>query len=496
MKDRRISVNIRKMLDIIHWAESTDLEAVILSLDFVKCFDKCSFSILHGSLEFFQFGEIVRKWTKILYDNFSVKIQNNGYFSEKIDIKKGVHQGGCCSSIYFLVIAEILALSLRSNEGIDGINMRDIRNLLNQFADDMDIFSLCNDNSLNSIHQELLNFRSQSGFTVSYDKTTMYRIGSLRHSDAELYNMSEYNWSNRDITVLGVTISHEDIVSKNYNSLVAKVRKTLKAWHNRGLSLIGKVQVVNTLVASLFVYKMMVMPIIPKNVVKTVENHIREFLWDGKKSKISFKVLQNPKGQGGLNLVNLENRDKALKATWPMILANEKEYSKMVYGTMKCSTLGEDIWRCRINPADVESLRFKEQFWKDVLKCWCDYNYYQDFSIENQIIWYNSQIKIGKKIFFWKDVYQKGLIYLHQLFDCKKFKSDEQVEQQYGLTKMRYNSLKTAIPSEWKEFFLQTEVGEILPITPHTYDPFCQQDKKQFIKESIPVFSRRRYVDP
>ena len=53
MKNRRISVNIRKMLDIIHQAAKEDLEAVVLSLDFVKCFDRCSFSILHGSLDFF-----------------------------------------------------------------------------------------------------------------------------------------------------------------------------------------------------------------------------------------------------------------------------------------------------------------------------------------------------------------------------------------------------------------------------------------------------------
>ena len=66
MKDRRISVNIRKMLDIIHEAEKEDLEAIVLSLDFVKCFDKCSFSILHGSLNFFGFGQMVKDWTKIL----------------------------------------------------------------------------------------------------------------------------------------------------------------------------------------------------------------------------------------------------------------------------------------------------------------------------------------------------------------------------------------------------------------------------------------------
>ena len=60
MKERRISVNIRKMLDIMHQAQKEDLESVVLSLDFVKCFDKCSFKILHGSLEFFGFGQNVK----------------------------------------------------------------------------------------------------------------------------------------------------------------------------------------------------------------------------------------------------------------------------------------------------------------------------------------------------------------------------------------------------------------------------------------------------
>ena len=266
MKDRRISVNIRKMLDIMHQAEKEDLEAVVLSLDFVKCFDKCSFTILHGSLDFFKFGSIVRQWTQILYRDFSVSIQNNGNFSEPFEIKKGVHQGGCCSSVYFLVIAEILALSLRHNEDIEGLKIKDIKNLLNQFADDMDIFSKSNQKLLQAVCKELESFRKHSGFTVSYDKTTLYRIGSLRHSNAQLYDIDQFKWSNEDITVLGVTISHEDIVIKNYDQLLKKTDNVLNAWYNRSLSLIGKVQVVNTLVASLYVYKMMVLPTIPRGI--------------------------------------------------------------------------------------------------------------------------------------------------------------------------------------------------------------------------------------
>ena len=456
MKNRRISVNIRKMLDIMHQARNDDLEAVVLSLDFVKCFDKCSFSILKGSLEFFKFGTTVRVWTYILYDSFTVQVQNNGNFSADIDIEKGVHQGGCCSSVYFLVIAEILAIALRSNEDIDGITIRDIKNLLNQFADDMDIFSMCNSKSLKTIFSELEAFRLQSGFMVSYDKTTLYRIGSLRHSNSQLYDISQVKWSNDDITVLGVTIAHEDIVQKNYKVLEEKVKKTLSSWYNRGLTLSGKIQVVNTLVASQFVYKMMVLPIIPDVTVKRIDNMIREFLWNGKKSKIAYANLQNPKDQGGQGLVNLKLKDMALKATWPQILfMDEDEYANMVYGTMRCTAMGCDIWRCSIKPEDVSSLGIQNQFWNDVLFSWSTYNSNCYTRIENQFIWYNSQIKIGKKIFFWKDVYEKGLKYVYQLFQDKQFKNFECMHQEYGITVMRYNSLKAAIPEYMRKFFME-----------------------------------------
>ena len=470
MKDRRISVNIRKMLDIIHEAEKEDMEAIILSLDFVKCFDKCSFEILHGSLEFFQFGEIVKEWTKILYKDFRVKVQNNGNFSRYIAVDKGVHQGGCCSSVYFLVIAEILALSLRANQDIDGITIRDVRHLLNQFADDMDIASLCNEKSLKAISKELDDFRLQSGFTVSYDKTTMYRIGSLRYSSACMYNMSQFVWSNEDINVLGITIAQENIVDKNYQVLIGKTKATLKAWYNRGLSLIGKIQVVNTLVASLYVYKMMVLPSIPRKLLQCIDNIIRDFLWDGKKAKIAYHILQNPKKEGGLNLVNLRHKEIALKATWPKILVREEEYASLVYKHMRCSVFGENIWRCRLLKYDIERLKIRNIFWKDVLVCWNEYNYSKNFRIENQIIWYNSQIRIANTPVFWRHAYSAGLIYVYQLFHNRNWKDYDTLHSQYGLNYVQYNSIKCAVPKEWRHFFTTYQVSTFLPLPPHNFD--------------------------
>ena len=425
---------------------------------------------MHGSLDFFDFGNIVKEWTKILYHDFSVKIQNNGHFSSTINIKKGVHQGGCCSSVYFLVIAEILELALRSNSQIDGITIKDIRNLLNQFADDMDVFTEGNKNSIAAIYEELDRFKYQSGFEVSYDKTTLYRIGSLRHSDAALYDLENYKWSNQDICVLGVTIAHEDVITKNYEPLVEKTRKILNSWGNRGLSLIGKVQVVNTLVASLYVYKMMVLPEIPKRIVKCVDNLIREFIWNGKKSKIAYSILQNSKKEGGLELVNLTKKDRALKATWPIILSQEIEYSTIVYSFMRCSPLNENIWRCSLSPDDVDILKIRNRFWEEVLRNWCEYNYYYKRRIDNQILWYNSRIRIQDKPFLWADCKENGLVYVHQLFQGSSFKSEEDVMREFGLTRMRYNGIKAALPKEWKNYFMQTVKTEYLPLYPHNYD--------------------------
>ena len=116
MPDRKIATNIRKIYDLLYIAEERDLEAVILSCDFLKCFDRVEFSCIEGSLRYFHFAEYIINWVKILYSDFTVRIQNNGYLSEPIRILRSIHQGGCCSAEIFLICAEVLAILLRNEQ--------------------------------------------------------------------------------------------------------------------------------------------------------------------------------------------------------------------------------------------------------------------------------------------------------------------------------------------------------------------------------------------
>ena len=160
------------------------------------------------------------------------------------------------------------------------------------------------------------------------------------------------------------------------------------------------------------------------------------------------------------------------------ILKKEEDYSQMVYGIMRCKTLKENIWRCTIHPSDVKSLKIKSSFWRDVLTSWCEYNYHQNSRVENQILWYNSSIKIGGKIFFWKNCFEKGLIFVYQLYEDMHFKTDQQLYQEFNISIMRANSLKKAIPQEWKDFFSSRPIITFFPVPPWNYDMSIRANTK------------------
>ena len=170
----------------------------------------------------------------------------------------------------------------------------------------------------------------------------------------------------------------------------------------------------------------------------------------------------------------------SLKATWPQILKTEQEYAKIVYHQLRCEELGEDIWRCNLYKKDIVKMKSKSDFWKDVLVAWNKYNICEGRKVENQLIWYNSEIRIQDKPFFWRDMYRNGLKYIYQLYEGKNFKPYERVHTEFGLSFLRYNSLKTAIPQKRKLYFQENEPELYHPISPHNYDQCIQIYLKGF----------------
>ena len=451
---RHICTNIRRILDLIEYAEEEDIPGVILSIDYMKCFDRIELSAILGALRYFGAGESFLSWAKLLYNGSVSCIINQVHLSGWFKVTHSVKQGTPCSAYFFLLIAEIVALELRANSEITGIMFKMINKILGQFADDMDLYLFGNDQSIKLGLKTIENFSHHTGLKINYDKTTMYHIGSIQKMQVKYYTKKEVKWTNDNINVLGVNVSTEkdQLIKINYDIMILKITAIMQKWRRHNLTLIGKTLIVNSLIVSLFTYKMYVLPPVTEKFVSKVEELINNFLWNGRKAKISLKTLQLSKEQGGLGLIDLRIKDKSLKFAWVNFLNEDTLLQELAYRKLN-KIIREEIWSCNLDKKHV-LIAFRPSFWSNILEIWCEYNYEQNITdldeIGNQIIWYNSHILVNGKTFFNAKMYKEGLKYVSQLVDNNgKLLESTLLSQMFNGSVMLCNQILAAIPKEW-----------------------------------------------
>ena len=141
-----------------------------------------------------------------------------------------------------------MASKLRNHPGIRGINVNSTMYLLSQFADDTDLYLPYDQEVLNNVFEVLADVETNTGLRVSYEKTTLYRIGSLKDSSAKLYTPRGVKWSNEFVNTLGIDIStDEKIVKRNLNDTIAKMKAVSSMWYYRSMTILGKITIINSL---------------------------------------------------------------------------------------------------------------------------------------------------------------------------------------------------------------------------------------------------------
>ena len=88
----------------------------------------------------------------------------------------------------------------------------------------------------------------------------IYRVGSLYKTNAKFYTTKNLCWPDEDIPTLGMYFACDGKpVVKNFDDIYCKLEQVCDLWINRTSNLLGKVTIINSLMASLFIYKMNVM---------------------------------------------------------------------------------------------------------------------------------------------------------------------------------------------------------------------------------------------
>ena len=366
---RDITDNVLIMDHVIKYVNKNDGEGYILKIDQEKAFDRVSHEYLFHVLEHMGFGKNIRTWIELLYANISGRIKHNGFISDPFPIRRGVRQGCPLSAVLYVLSAEPLHDCIQHNVNIDGIPFLDESAKIFQHADDTTLF-LGNAQSIDHALKAIELYERGSGSKHNVNKTELLVIG---HGSLGSHS---YNFPIRNdfIRVLGVALGYESDVTEREN-WVAKTNSSievLKKWKGRRLSYKGKALVINSLFLSRFVYLSSVLPV-PKWVITTVKQSIRDFFWNGRKALISFDVLTLPWERGGANICDLEMKRDALRIKLiSRILKNnidDRLKSLILYflNHYKSMQLGTNIFKCVPDPA---SLKHIPVFFKELLLAW------------------------------------------------------------------------------------------------------------------------------
>ena len=127
-----------------------------------------------------------------------------------------------------------MARKLKQNQHIRGIEMQhNVQLLLSQFADDTALYLTYDKITLENVITVLEHIETNTGLTISYEKTLVYRIGSLANSDAQIYTRKPLKWTNEPFTLLGVVVDNESKLDLNYEPVIEKMQDTLNHWMYR-----------------------------------------------------------------------------------------------------------------------------------------------------------------------------------------------------------------------------------------------------------------------
>ena len=143
-----------------------------------------------------------------------------------------------------------------------------------------------------------------SGLRLNIRKTEGLWLGRGRNRNDTLGNIK---WENSSIKALGIHFGYNkhELEERNWLEKIESIKKCLKIWNCRDLSLQGRVLIIKTVALAKVVYLLTALSV-PKWVINIINREFFSFLWKYKRDKVSRRVVINDLENGGLNMLDLD----------------------------------------------------------------------------------------------------------------------------------------------------------------------------------------------
>ena len=319
VRSRQIADNMRKLIHIMHYANSVTEPTIAVSLDAEKAFDRIEWSYLFKTLNKFGFGTNFINYISLIYSSPKAKITTNGIISEPFELRRGTPQGCPLSPMLFILSLEPLATLIRENQNIKGIAAPVSEMKISLFADDI-LLTLINPSiSLKHTLETVKEFGAISGYKVNWDKSEALPLNVHCHK-SHIANLP-FKWSPDGMRYLGVILKSNihDIAPFNLKRLINNLKDDIERWKSLPLTIWGKIDSLKMNVLPRITFLIAAIPLpLDTSFFKEVDTIFRKFIWNNKTPRISRKNLYIDREKGGLGLPNVYKYYIAFNSRYPL----------------------------------------------------------------------------------------------------------------------------------------------------------------------------------
>ena len=128
VKGRNIASHLRLFDDLAKYLSKKKKKkkrsGALVALDFSKAFDTLSKRCIKEALDILNFGSHFQKLIQTAMEATQSCVQNGGWLSSWFSTERGIRQGCPLSPLLFIIAVEILAIRIRNNPDVRGIQVK------------------------------------------------------------------------------------------------------------------------------------------------------------------------------------------------------------------------------------------------------------------------------------------------------------------------------------------------------------------------------------
>ena len=380
IKSRFLGNNVLDAYSIASEALAQDDDFLLLSLDIEKAFDSVNWEFLYNTLSGFGFPLAFIQWTCTLNNKKELRIFNNGHSSDPIKVSNSLAQGCNLSPLLFIICIETLARKLRNNSKIKGIKVQDNEKVIGLVADDTMIVSKASPSSLQELCNILIDFEKQSGLHINYDKSVACALGPSSFNYT-MHLPRTFKWLNKgeSFTYLGLKLqlnpANQLVEDGNWTYSISTLTASLRKLRFSNHSLLGRILLVKTMLASIFVDKMSLLPSPPQEVLKPLNTFFYNYVWQNGIHHIVRNTMEQEIEYGGFKMLNIFLQERSLKFIWIQHLLNEDSDSFWKAQVSQCFIMPINIIlefniTAQKLPAFIKAGSILPPFWVSLLQIW------------------------------------------------------------------------------------------------------------------------------